>query len=193
MQLNCWSLRCSWSIACRRCSNYIFILDLTPAFNGLGKDNYKTRRETFKFWDWEHLILEVLRYVPHCLTHHKITYWWHQHYKLWKSNNAVYSIRADSRLAPSQWETLLLSNAVSHWLGANLESALQHIGNVTVVAVWCWKSINHSFHINSMSLGDLALILNVQFSNVLQWLHSSVFPVLLWMDCLYQLNGIGPY
>ena len=33
--------------------------------------------------------------------------------------------RADSRLAPSQWETSLQSNAVSHWLGANLESA-QH-------------------------------------------------------------------
>ena len=33
--------------------------------------------------------------------------------------------RADSRLAPSQWETALQSNAVSHWLGANLESALQ--------------------------------------------------------------------
>ena len=32
--------------------------------------------------------------------------------------------RADSRLAPSQWETSLQSNAVSHWLGANLESAL---------------------------------------------------------------------
>ena len=32
--------------------------------------------------------------------------------------------RADSRLAPSQWETLLQSNAVSHWLGAKLESAL---------------------------------------------------------------------
>ena len=32
--------------------------------------------------------------------------------------------RADSRLAPSQWETLLQSTAVSHWLGANLESAL---------------------------------------------------------------------
>ena len=32
--------------------------------------------------------------------------------------------RADSRLAPSQWETLLQSNAVSHWLCANLESAL---------------------------------------------------------------------
>ena len=33
----------------------------------------------------------------------------------------------DSRLAPSQWETALLCNAVSHWLGANLESALQFI------------------------------------------------------------------
>ena len=29
-----------------------------------------------------------------------------------------------SRFAPSQWETALLCNAVSHWLGASLESAL---------------------------------------------------------------------
>ena len=40
-QWNCWSLRCSWSIACRRCSNYIFILDLTHGFNEMGKDNFK--------------------------------------------------------------------------------------------------------------------------------------------------------
>ena len=32
--------------------------------------------------------------------------------------------RADSRFVPSQWETLLKSNTVSHWLGTNLESAL---------------------------------------------------------------------
>ena len=31
---------------------------------------------------------------------------------------------ADSRFAPSPWETSLQSNAVAHWLGANLESAL---------------------------------------------------------------------
>ena len=37
--------------------------------------------------------------------------------------------RADCRLAPSQWEMLLQSNAISHWLGANLESALA-IGRV---------------------------------------------------------------
>ena len=30
----------------------------------------------------------------------------------------------DSRFAPSKWETSLQTNAISHWLGANLESAL---------------------------------------------------------------------
>ena len=39
--------------ACRRCSNYIFILDFTPDFNGLGKDNAKTRRETYKFLEFD--------------------------------------------------------------------------------------------------------------------------------------------
>ena len=36
----------------------------------------------------------------------------------------IYSTRADSRLAPRQWETVLLSIDASHWLGASLESAL---------------------------------------------------------------------
>ena len=35
----------------------------------------------------------------------------------------LYINRADSRFAPSQWETLLC-NDVSHWLGASLELAL---------------------------------------------------------------------
>ena len=61
-QLNCWSLRCSWSIACRRCSNYIFIIHFTPGFSGLGKDNCKTRRGSFKFCDLVRRILEILRY-----------------------------------------------------------------------------------------------------------------------------------
>ena len=37
--------------------------------------------------------------------------------------------RADSRLAPSQWE-MLQSNVTSHWLGANLESALAHMSQI---------------------------------------------------------------
>ena len=35
--------------------------------------------------------------------------------------------RAELRLVPSQWETSLQSNAVSHWMGANLVSALYHV------------------------------------------------------------------
>ena len=50
-------------MACRRCSNYIFILYLTPGFNELGKDKRKARRETFKFRDFVKLILEIWRYT----------------------------------------------------------------------------------------------------------------------------------
>ena len=39
----------------------------------------------------------------------------------------INSCRADSRFAPSQWETALLCNDVSHWLGASLESALSWV------------------------------------------------------------------
>ena len=55
----CWSLRCMWSIACRRCYNYIFILDFTPGFNRLGKDDCKTRREIFKYLDLVRFYLTV--------------------------------------------------------------------------------------------------------------------------------------
>ena len=43
--------------------------------------------------------------------------------KRWKDRN-VSNFRADFRLEPSQWETLLQSNAGSHWLGTDLEIAL---------------------------------------------------------------------
>ena len=36
----------------------------------------------------------------------------------------IHYIRADFRFAPIQWQTLLQSNAVFHWLGTYLESAL---------------------------------------------------------------------
>ena len=60
-------------------------------------------------------------------------------------------IRADSRFAPSQWQTSLQSNAVSHWLGANLESALangisknplalQKLGCNMIMRRVCYKS-----------------------------------------------------
>ena len=49
------------TIACRRCSNYIFILDLTSDFKGFGKGCRKTVRESFKCWDLVRRILETWR------------------------------------------------------------------------------------------------------------------------------------
>ena len=46
--------------------------------------------------------------------------------------------RADSRFAPSQWETALLCNDVSHWLVSNLESALMYS---------CFRFISYITHI----------------------------------------------
>ena len=53
--------------------------------------------------------------------------------------------RADSRLAPSQWETSLQSNAVSHWLGVNLESVL--CGSVEYIRVCAssWRQTTSRF------------------------------------------------
>ena len=48
----CWSLRCSRSIACRRCSNYFFIIDLTPDFNGLGKTTARRDEKHLRFLLW---------------------------------------------------------------------------------------------------------------------------------------------
>ena len=46
--------------------------------------------------------------------------------------------RADSRLVPSQWVTSLQSNAISHWLGTNLESALYiDKSGLGQVMAWC--------------------------------------------------------
>ena len=60
-----------------RCSNYIFIPDLTPGFNGMCKDNCQMRRETFKFWDLVWLILEVWQYfLWQCLQLASLVPWW---------------------------------------------------------------------------------------------------------------------
>ena len=42
-------------------------------------------------------------------------------YISWKQ---LFHCRIDSRFVPNHWETSLQSNAVSHWLGANLHSTL---------------------------------------------------------------------
>ena len=50
-------------------SNCIFILHLTPVFNGLGKDNCNMRWETFNLGDLVHLVLKVWQYLVCCTSY----------------------------------------------------------------------------------------------------------------------------
>ena len=54
---------CHLNVTYQRCSNYIFIPDLTPGSNGLGKDNCKTRRDISKFWDLVRPLWGVWRWL----------------------------------------------------------------------------------------------------------------------------------
>ena len=60
------------------------------------------------------------------------------------------TIRADSRCSPSQWETVLLCNQVSHWLGRSLESALHH-----ALLVMCCSIV-------SENIFSLSIVLNIE-------------------------------
>ena len=85
------------------------------------KSNFKASAQLlFCIVSWKIILLKLL-HLPGAneLTdsHHSWPY---------KSLKMNY-IRTDPRFAPSQWETPLQNNAVSHWLGANLESSLSII------------------------------------------------------------------
>ena len=64
----------------------------------------------------------------------------------WPEKVATMYLRADSRFVPSQWETALLCNAVSHWLGTNLSLG----GCNPVFASWLgkqsWRISAHEIH-----------------------------------------------
>ena len=73
-------------------------------------------------------------YWDHCIFWRKLP-----HYDEIKLYIMIDSYRADSRLAPSQWETSLQSNAIFHWLGAHLESALSYdYSTLYFVENWSW-------------------------------------------------------
>ena len=81
----------------------IFIPHLTTGFNGLGKDNCKTRWETFKFWDLVWLILEVWWYVLIKLQKTGFSYpWWR--YQM-ENISALLAICAGNSPVPGEFPT----------------------------------------------------------------------------------------
>ena len=63
------------------------------------------KKKRFPYW----LCVPFMKAIAHCIL-----------------GTNYYDTRADSSFTPSQWETALLCNNVSHWLGTNLESAMWH-------------------------------------------------------------------
>ena len=101
------------------------------------------------WWENQWMTPSVIHPVPHQSTRHS----------------------SDSRLAPSQWEMPLQRNPVSHWLGANLVSALRpsviqepdylpYLTNAFRWKIWMhthnWKD-NHSTWQFSYFTGEIAL------------------------------------
>ena len=76
---------------------------------------------------------------------------WHIIFEFGKRNTSLhfpFILRADSRLAPSQRETALLCNDVSHWLGANLESLLflhRYIDKDNSPGQWAVGAMSHVY------------------------------------------------
>ena len=74
-----------------------------------------------------------------------------------------------SRFAPSQWETVLLCNAVSHCLRANLESSLWY-GNT--IRHQCFPSQKDQLCAASMIL--LLFVWSNWWTNSRMWHHSNI-------------------
>ena len=80
--------------------------------------------------------------------------------------------RADSRFVPNQWKTLLQSNAVPHWLGANLESALHmHITTTFMEGVTFGLS---EWTIIEIFLNEITIHM-IYYWNFPQWNHNTYY------------------
>ena len=93
-----------------------------------------------------------------------------------------YICRADSRFVPSQWETALLCNSVSHWLGANVKSALYMVP---------WAFIEGHSHKNKGSFMNTFLALLHQSIIHSYWRPSSRIPFLRTFTLpkqIYKMN-----
>ena len=79
--------------------------------------------------------------------------------------------KADSRLAPSQWETALLCNDVFHWLDASLEWALSYYHSKTAlcnIKVISYKIYEHGFSKSYWCYGQSRFI-SIVHMPVLMW------------------------
>ena len=105
--------------------------------------------------------------------------------------------RADFRFLPSQWEMLLQSNAFSHWLGANLESAL--IDSLRVPKWYfqrCVSRCPRTCHLQNISRDNLNFLIymycEIFLSNLLfsfTWISPNAHKNFVWFDGMFRINS----
>ena len=103
--------------------------------------------------------------------------------------------RADSRFAPSQWETALHCNDISNWLGANLESTLlstrlPFLQYIRIIAIlqFCAKPLILCDRTHQNQCGCRVLVKPVvcRVHNILSILHFE-----LWFIEAYSSNDVS--
>ena len=128
MDAFCWYLILQVQLLTTQC--YCNMLNFLP--------NFHNRHPIAQSWEqgmgwlsWEWTLIYVLRQSPQWCMQCKVIF------NDLMTGSTIY--RADSKFTPSQWEMALLCNVVSHWLGANLESAMQVVKLFTTIC----KQISH--------------------------------------------------
>ena len=80
------------------------------------------------------------------------------YHTVFQYNTLLY--RADSRFVPSQWDTVLLCNDVSHWMGASLQSACYSMALMNAKQHKPSELTSHPIaHIHSWAMASIVSIL----------------------------------
>ena len=117
--------RNSIALVQERCNSIANTMELhLSCTNPLIYANIKSK-SSFRHLHWNNSKREIQIIIEthkiHPISHPWMDIVWR---KLTCYNGAHMYFRAHTRFALSQWETALLCNNISHWLGASLESAL---------------------------------------------------------------------
>ena len=117
-----------------------------------------------------------------------------------------YPVRADSRFAPTQWETALLCNGVSQWLCVSLEPALSSNIHIEIqvsigwymtlkpksalvdITAWCWKTLRDVMKVTASSLAvylkhNFLILMQISFKFILQGSIDNKSALVQAMDC----------
>ena len=105
-----------------------------------------------------------LNYLGGYHLHHDACNHWSRQDKSWMVTQ--WGIRADFKFVPSEWETALLCNDISRWLGSNLESALGYHYFPVTFHITLFTSNGGGLCI-AKSLPELILIYTQ--GNIFQW------------------------